>query len=310
MSLADRVLPTDLAVVGLVGVWLVGVGRGLTHPGQLPLGLVAVLFAPGYAVVGAIFPRRETTPLSPGGLDVTLREITGVDRLLFGVVVSLCVVPLVGLGLGVSAVPAQPATITTAVGSVTVATAAAGVARRLRLSPVERFDPRIVTAPFRVRSSLDTDSPVRLLVIVGLLLSVAAVVGGASVTERGEPLTELSVTAADGVADDYPTRLAAGESATVRVGVGNEEGRSESYTLVVVQTGFADGETTDRRRTDTVDVTAADGETASVSHTIRPAVSGERVRVAFLLYRTQPDGPVDRASAYRSVHLWIELGDG
>src|SRR5271157_1961330 len=54
-------------------------------PVRIPLGLLMVLFLPGYALIAALFPRKD--------------DLDGIERLALSFGLSIAVVPLIGLGL-------------------------------------------------------------------------------------------------------------------------------------------------------------------------------------------------------------------
>ncbi|MGB3943467.1 MAG: DUF1616 domain-containing protein, partial [Methanothrix sp.] len=52
---------------------------------RVPVGLVMVLFLPGYALIAALFPRDD--------------DLDGIERVALSFGLSIAVVPLIGLGL-------------------------------------------------------------------------------------------------------------------------------------------------------------------------------------------------------------------
>ena len=53
-------------------------------PVRIPLGLLMVLFVPGYALIAALFPRKD--------------DLDGIERLALSFGLSIAVVPLIGWG--------------------------------------------------------------------------------------------------------------------------------------------------------------------------------------------------------------------
>ncbi len=81
-------IPADLALVialTLACILFVLAPRLNETPVRVVLGLVLVLFLPGYSLIAALFPRR-------GDLD-------GIERIALSFGLSIAVVPLIGLGL-------------------------------------------------------------------------------------------------------------------------------------------------------------------------------------------------------------------
>jgi uncharacterized membrane protein len=42
---------------------------------------------------------------------------------------------------------------------------------------------------------------------------------------------------------------------------------------------------------------------------MEPTIEGKRLRIAFLLYADEPPTYPTAENAYRSVHLWVDVGD-
>jgi len=81
IKLGAGLLPLNLLVMGLVAAVILSPSNML----RTILGIPAVLFFPGYALIMALFPRR--------------RGMGGIERVAFSLGMSLVVVPLIGLVL-------------------------------------------------------------------------------------------------------------------------------------------------------------------------------------------------------------------
>jgi uncharacterized membrane protein len=51
----------------------------------------------------------------------------------------------------------------------------------------------------------------------------------------------------------------------------------------------------------------ADNRTVTRNHSIAPTLTGQRLRLAYLLYRGQPPADPTVENAYREVHLWVNV---
>ena len=92
---------------------------------RIPLGLLMVLFVPGYSLIAALFPKRT--------------DLDGIERLALSFGLSIAVVPLIGLGLNYTpwGIRLTPVVISLAIFAILMALAAR--LRRQSLPEEERF---------------------------------------------------------------------------------------------------------------------------------------------------------------------------
>jgi len=304
-------VPTDLALVAALGLWVaVAAAWGFDlGAGQMALGLAAVLFAPGYAAVGVLFPAGKESGDAPGS-----RGVTAPERLVLAVGVSVGLVPLFALVLDFSLWPIDAPLLVGVTGVATAGLAAAAVVRRARLSPSERFDPSLFgfarSLPVRA-ARLRARSPLALVLLVGLCLAAGGIGFAALDAERGERFTAFYLLSedpetGDEVAGGFPDEL--GPEEPVTVGISNEEGERVAYTVVVVLESVDESGDVDERETlDQFVSVLEDGETVHESHTVSPELTGEELRVAYLLYTGPAPETPDTDNAYRYVHVWTDV---
>lgn len=319
-----RSFHSDLVVVGLVGVWtvVVALGHASGGPGRSAIGLLAVLFAPGYALVSALFPRRRTSagvfPDSDADRETDTGDVSVVERLLLAAGLSICLVPLIGLGVHVSPWGIRTTTFLGAIGAATVTLAAIGAVRRFSVSTDARFTPRYVGIASEAGGRLGVTgagSALTILIVVGLLVAAGGMGFAVLDADRGERFTELSLTTEDpdtneSVAGGYPEEIPHGETDTVQVGITNQERETMDYTLVVYLQSFdRSGEVRETARLDVVPVTLEHGESIVLDHEIRPEMTGEDLKLSYHLYTGEPPrhsrpGP---DGSYRNTHIWIDV---
>lgn len=288
-------------------------------PVRIVLGLLFVLFAPGYAVVAALFPEGKRVVTSETTENLPDVNIGGVERVTLSLGLSIGTVPLLALLLNLSPVSLELAPILAVLGGFTVLTSVVAVRRRLAIGPTRRF-----RVPYRrwlrsARRTLSIDSPGGLVVALVVLASVliAGVGFGQTVTlpQNTETYTELYVLSGtdDGVgqATNYTTNLASGEEHSVVVGMGNQERMSVDYTVIVrLQQMRVQGNTTSpigAEELDRFEVTVPHNRTVERSVSFTPTVTGERLRLQFLLYRGDVPSDPSVETAYREVHLWVSV---
>lgn len=323
-SESESSVPVDLVAVGLLGLYTLGIAVGVVGdiPGRGPLGVVALLFAPGYALVCGLFPREHSQTPFLEEIRPTVGDdpgrITVIERLLLGVGLSLCLVPLLGLGLVFAGIRVQLPSILGAVGLTTIGLTVAAAVRRRRVLPWERFDPQpsnlLRTLSSRA-TEIDLRSGLTLLLVIGFVVAGAGIGVAVLGADRGEQFTEFGLVTEDPdtgelTADGYPEELTSTQSERIQITVTNNEGRPVEYTVVtLVESLDTDGQRQRAERVDSFRVTVQDGETVREQRSIDPDLSGEDLRLTYLLYIGSPPDEQTPTSdtAYRSVHLWVDV---
>lgn len=304
-----REFPIDLAVVM---VWVVltdlvvlgGIARA--SPLRIVLGVPFVLFIPGYALTAALLPGREV--------------VGTVERITLAIGTSVAAVPLVGLGLDFSPWPLRPGPVILAMSIMTLVLTAVAAIRRLALSTDDRYTPPLDPwARAAHRAFFDSMAPRERLLNVALaaaiVLAVVALGGAVAGSGNGESFTELSLLSQsesdDLVAEGYPRTLAPGETGEVIVSVGNHEGETITYAVVVLAEPLSpSGDLGRPTELDRLEVTVPPGETRQISHTFTLPSSDSVQRVSYLLYLGDAPSDPTRDGAYRAVHLWIQSESG
>lgn len=328
----STVLLIDLVCILLLALWTVAsslnVFSGL--PGQGSLGVVAMLFVPGYALAAVLFPgavrgdgfvdrnaQNSAIAWSTGDTERGSKSITVVERILLAVGLSVCLVPLIGLGMDYTPGGVRPNILVRVIGVLSVLLVVVAAIRRLRLPPDDRFDPRSIGGVLGglIRNeTYQSVSTLNVLLVVGLVVAASGIGFAAVSSERGEQFTEFYILTEDPetgdlVAGEYPDDVS-GEPGTVHVGVTNQEGETTEYTVVVLLQSFEGDQerTVVRQRTlDTFSITVQPGETRTESHEIDTNVAESDLRVTYLLYMGSPpsDERPGTDSAYRHTHFWI-----
>jgi len=343
-----RRLPADLAaVVAVVLLTDLFVFAPVLRetPVRVVFGLAFVLFVPGYAFVAALFPEAGESPTGIEDVDdaegdadpaaATDRSgIDGIERVALSFGLSIAVVPLLGLVLNFTPWGIRLVPIAVTVSGFTLVSTAVGAHRRWEIPEEERF-----AVPYRSwlaagQSELfdpdsRADAALNVLLVASILLAAGSVTYAVAVPKPGESFTEFYLLteneSGDLVAAGYPTNMTRGESASVVVGIGNQEHESVEYTVVVElqrveivngTASAADGTTTrnvttvrvlEERELRRFQVALANNETWHRPHTVTPAMTGEGLRLQYLLYRGEPPADPSGETAYRELHLWVNV---
>ncbi|MBB6646602.1 DUF1616 domain-containing protein [Halobellus ruber] len=327
---AVQALPADLAaVVALVVLTVLSaVLPGVREtPIRVVLGLPFVLFVPGYAFIAALFPEAGTHGSdadAPSAEESAApsrdRGIDGIERVALSFGTSIAIVPLIGLALNFTPWGIRLVPILVSVSGFTLVAAFVGTRRRAALDPDDRFAVPYREWIARARRELfepdtRTDLALNVLLAVSILLAVGSVGYAVAVPQQGESFTEfyLLTEGEDGdlVADGYPTDFVAGEPESLVVGVTNQEHEEVSYTVVteVQRVETANNSTTvlESESGPRFSPTLAHNETWTRQHRVAPTLTGERLRLTYLLYRGDPPATPTTENAYRELHLWVNV---
>ncbi|SDM61422.1 Uncharacterized membrane protein [Halogranum gelatinilyticum] len=287
---------------------------------RLLLTLLAVLLFPGYVLSLFVFPLAKTPGDDPtervgDGSGLGLAALGTTERWAVALGFSICLMPLYGLLITLAELPfALRSVMGVVVGVVTVLTVLALV-RRLRLrvdAPV--LLPGRPTPLASLRAATASRSTGRVVsnavIVVTLLAAVSALAVGITLPPAGSQYTTASLlTVGENgslVAAGYPHDLAPEETAELVLVLSNNEGTATDYTVVVQSQRVAlDGTVTETRYLDEFSTQLRNGETWERPHEVAPLLDGDRVRLAYLVYRGSPPADPTVENAYRSLTLWV-----
>lgn len=288
-----ELLPLNLVVLALVAAIILSPSSIL----RIILGLPFLLFFPGYTLIVALFPKKQS--------------LGGIERIALSFGLSIAVVPLIGLILNYTpwGIRLYPILI-----SLTVfILAMSGVAwyRRRSLTESERFKVSFeIGSPFwRGQSVVDRVlSVVLVLAIVGAIGTLGYVIATPKVGER---FTEFYILGLQGKAEAYPTNLKLGEKGKVILSIVNHEQEEMNYQVKVIVDGTGERvriwlEDENKESTpianNTINIEAlANEEKWERNLLFEPLQKGERQKLEFLLFSPK---------LRESHHIRSQLGSG
>ncbi|HTX44109.1 MAG TPA: DUF1616 domain-containing protein, partial [Methanocella sp.] len=253
------------------------------------LGLVMVLFIPGYALIAALFPGKK--------------DIDGIERAALSFGLSIAVSPLIGLGLNYTPWGIRLDPIVVCLTIFTLICVLIANKRRHGLPAEERFRVDFAGIYRQLKGEVLGEDRTRLdkvltvILIASILLSVATLAYVVAVPKQGEKFTEFYILGPEGKADAYPTRFNLGDSKPVIVGIVNHEYRNVTYDLVV-----ALNDTARVTGLHSEQVVLADNQTWEKPIDLVPDRPGTNMEMEFLLYA---DG--NMTAPYRECHLWVNV---
>jgi uncharacterized membrane protein len=273
----------DLLLLDLLAVVLLGMiyfNISFLAPLRLVLGLVLVLFAPGYALQAALFPRQD---------DLDGIERAGLSLGLSVAVISLLALLLDNLPWGLRL---WPMAISLAL-TVLVASLPA-LARRLILPPAKRFIPRIGLDLRSWWGEQDrTNRRLYSLVAGALVITFISAAAILLLPKPAERFTEFYMLGSEGLAQDYPRQVTAGQTVALTVGISNREGAAAVY-RIQVKAG-------EKVLTQAGPVALENGKTWEQALEFVLLTAGDDQQILLLLEREGQPAP------YRSLRLWINV---
>jgi len=304
-------IPSDLlaSVILALAILLFTLTPLSILPVRIPLGLLMVLFVPGYTLIAALFPKKA--------------DLEGIERTALSFGLSIAVVPLIGLCLNYTPWGIRLTPVVVSLAIFTMVMAAAAYWRRMSLPAAERFSIQFRETIITWKGEILEDDKSRLdkalsiILIITILLSIAALVYVIVTPKQGEKFTEFYILGPGGKAYDYPTSVQAGNHSTVIVGVVNHEYALVNYTMSLSLNNTPLNNTLMNNTTPgdnswdnsplihpimSMNLTLVHNETweKPVSYVINH--TGDRQKLEFLLYR---DG--NFTGPYRDLHLWVNV---
>ncbi|VVB94990.1 Uncharacterised protein [uncultured archaeon] len=252
-------------------------------PVRTILGILMVLFIPGYALIAALFPKKN--------------DIDGIERLALSFGLSIAVVPLIGLGLNFTPFGIRLVPVLLSLSLFTLLMCLAAYFRRLKLPESERF-----TVPFSefyssTKGFMDTKSRVdkvlTIILILSIIVSIFMLIYVIVTPKQGEKFTEFYILGDNGKAEGYPTRMVSGENSSVIVGIINHEYDTTNYTLKLVLKNDT---------LNTLPVRLMHNSTWEERVFFTPRETGDALMLQFLLFR---EG--NFTAPYRDLHLWVNV---
>lgn len=302
-----RFLPSDLVFVFVItaGAAFALLVPGVPQPIEWAFGIPLLLFLPGYALVAALFLTRPTAGRefdgspSPPGWDV---------RVAVALVLSVLVVALVGVVLAVVG-SFRLLTVVLGIGATTCLGVAIAWVRRRGVATGRRADPLVGISP-RIASNHGLSRAQTAVFGISILVLLWSVTVFGAVPSNSSAYSEVSLLSGNDDVELLGTNetatFAVDSDNTVAVKIDNQEGREIDYELVgQIQRIQPNGTVLDSSRIDQGDLTVPAGESIVSERELTPTMTGDRLRLQYLVYKgSAPEEPrVENADL--SVHTRI-----
>lgn len=270
---------------------------------RVVLGLPFILFYPGYALVTALFPRKD----GPSAIERT--------ALSFGL--SIAIVVLTGLALNYMPFGIQLYSIMFSIAGFILVVSAIAELRRWKLQPDERFSIELELRPIAWKSESKLSKLLSVLLIISALIAIGSAVFAIAMPKTGERFTEFYILDRNGQATDYPSQfiISQGNVTTViydsgqteqsemgyiTVGIINDEHRSMTYELNLTIDGQTAPINIGGTATPLVSITLENGQKWENQIGFAPNHVGDNQEVEFILL-------VDGKPYYDNpLRLWVD----
>ena len=279
----------DLIWIFALGVLLVGVvllaevipgWAAYLAPLRIPLGIVYVLFAPGYLLQAALFPRKD--------------DLDGVERLGLSLGLSVGLIPLLALLLDRLPWGLHLWPVVIGQGLLVVMLFTVAMLLRLLIPVEEVYSPDLHLKPRAWWTSLDPSNR-RLLAFTGIAVLIAGLITAwiFLVPSKAEFMTEFYMLGKEGLAEDYPREVMVGEAITITMGITNREGNTSTYSIKVLLDN--------QMIKQTGPITLENQITWEGRMEFALPEAGDDQQVLFILDREGQDSP------YRTLKLWLNV---
>ena len=255
-----------------------------TSPVRTILGIPMVLFLPGYALIAALFSRKN--------------DLDGIERIALSFGLSIAVVPLIGLGLNFTPFGIRLVPILISISVFTLAMLLIAYLRRSKMSEEERFDVKFTHLYSSLKSDIfisnkGIDRILTIILILSIATSIIMLIYVIAIPKQGEKFTEFYILGNNGKAQGYHTQLEAGKTSSVIVGITNQEYILTNYTLNI---------SLDNDTLNTMHVTLMHNSTWEEKVLFTPEKTGDNLKLEFLLYKED-----NITAPYRDLHLWVNV---
>ncbi len=273
----------DLLIVVVLSLLLVPLASFTTGVLRIALGLLYMLFFPGYALIAALFPRKST--------------LDGIERLALSFGLNVAVPPLILCILNYTHLGIRLYPILISLLFFIIIMAAIAWYRRWRLPPDERFAPKLGTGLLSMArtwaSGRRWDKILSVLLVIVILSAIGTLSYVIATPKVGERFTEFYIMGPERKAENFPWEVTLGEEARVILRIVNREHETIVYKVII---------TIDAERVGEIGAIALHHEEKWEQEVaLAPAKAGPNQKMEFLLYMGAGTEP------HRRLHLWMDV---
>ena len=271
----------DLLVLSSLSLLLIPI-TGFSQEGALRivLGLLHIMFIPGYALVSVLFVGTD--------------DLEWLERLGLSFALSISMVCLTGLFLNYTRWGIRLTPLLVALASLVLLCCIAAYWRRKKLPPEERF---VLCFKIRVphwEKLGRLDGLLALVLTLSVVTVIAAVIYMAGTPGPTEAFTEFYVLGLDQKLGGHPTEVSVNAPVTIILNIVNHEHAEMQYRIEWKES---------QDSTWIASPQLSHGETWKQPYTFTLTKPGKNRPVTLLLYKQGDEKP------YRALHLWVTVGE-
>jgi uncharacterized membrane protein len=279
-------------VSGVILGYLIGMGRQfpintgsliswLVLGGRLLLGLPFVLYIPGYLLQGLFFSLRS--------------DLDSIERIGLSLGLSVALVTLLALLLNALPWGLSSAAILIGQGGLIILMMLVTVLVRWSQPSLQVYIPDVHPHLGRWWSGLGITEQRMMVVMAGaLFLSLLTAAWIFLVPSSNQHMTEFYILGQEGLAEDYPRAITAGQTISITTGITNREGKISTYNIQVKLADQVIGQAGP--------ITLEDEAIWEQPIKFSIPTVGDNQQVVFILEREGKPSP------YRTLWLWINVG--
>jgi len=253
-----------------------------TGPLRIALGILLIIFFPGYTLLSAIFPKQT--------------DLGNVERLALSLGLSIAIVPLIGLVLNYTPWGIELYPISISITIFITVTAAVGWYRQRKLPEANRFSVTIKAGLPNWTGMSKLDKSLSISLAVAIVAALACLGYVAATPKQSNKFTEFYILNIEGKAENYPDKVALGEPVNIIVSVINNEYEPASYHVVITIDGLENSQ---------VYIGTLDHEEKWEERvSFIPQVARENSKVEFHLYKNGDTEPYFKDPLHLSIDVY------
>lgn len=278
-------IKNELLVINILSLLLIAI-ISLTelHTIRIILGLSLILFFPGYTLIAALFPKKQS--------------LDSIERVALSFGLSIAVVPLIGLILNYTPWGIRLYPILVSLTGFILGMSFIAWYRRSKLLEEERLRITLNINFSKFGGTSKLDKALSVVLLCAIIAAIGTLIYVIATPKIGERFTEFYILGLSGKAEGYPKEIAAGESASVILGIVNHEYEPAEYKVNI----NIEGEATTSLNPFSLEHEQKWEKEVSFTAT----TPKENTKVKFLLYKGA-SSQFDESNPYRELHLWVDV---